>query len=302
MEIDSVQINFNPEQLNVLNLCLAFLMFGVALELKLANFRYLLKHPKLAIVGLTSQLVLLPLLTLALIFLFRPPYSIALGMAIVAACPGGNVSNFAVHLAGANAALSVLLTSITTMASVVITPAYFLLLAYFVPGTGDVSSEISLSPIDMILTIVQLIILPLLLGMLFNHYLPGITDQIKKPVKILSILIFLGFVVFATIGNYENIVNYLHLVFWIVLVHNTLALLTGYTWSAINGLERRDARAISLETGIQNSGLGLIIIFNFFNGLGGMAMIAAWWGIWHLLSAFSLANVWARKGNGEQFG
>ena len=295
MDIDSIRINFDPQQLAILNLCLAFLMFGVALELKPANFRYLLQRPRLAVVGLTSQLLLLPVLTLVLIYAFRPPTSIALGMAIVAACPGGNVSNFAVHLARANAALSIMLTSITTMAAILVTPAYFLLMSRFIPGAAGLAGQFSLSPGSMLVTILQLIVLPIAAGMLFNHHLPKLTDRVKKPVKLLSIVIFLGFIVFATIGNYEHIVNYLHVVFLLVLTHNTLALLTGYSWSVVNGLTKSDARAIALETGIQNSGLGLIIIFNFFNGLGGMAMIAAWWGIWHLLSAFTLANIWARR-------
>ena len=295
MDIDSIRINFNPGQMMFLNVCLAFLMFGVALELKPANFKYLLQKPRLALIGLASQLLLLPLLTLLLIYTFRPPTSIALGMVIVAACPGGNVSNFAVHLAKANAALSILLTSITTIAAIVVTPAYFLLMSHFIPGTGQLSGQFSLSPGGMLITILQLIILPVAAGMSFNHFLPRLTEQLKKPVKILSIVVFLGFIVFATAGNYEYIVDYVHLVFLLVFTHNSLALLTGYGWSIVNGLAKSDARAIALETGIQNSGLGLIIIFNFFDGLGGMAMIAAWWGIWHLLSAFTLANIWAYR-------
>ena len=192
MDLDSIRINFNPEQLALLNICLAFLMFGVALDLKPANFKYLWQRPRLAAVGLTSQLLLLPVLTLLLIYAFQPPTSIALGMAIVAACPGGNVSNFAVHLAKANAALSILLTSITTVAALLVTPVYFLFMSRFIPGTEQLTGQISLSPGSMLLTIFQLILLPVTLGMLVNHHLPEFTDRIKKPVKTLSIVIFLG--------------------------------------------------------------------------------------------------------------
>lgn len=293
--IDSIQINFNPQQLFLLNICLAFLMFGVALDLRVGNFRQLFRQPKAPLIGLTSQLILLPLLTLGLIFLFRPPASIALGMLLVAACPGGNVSNFAVHLAGANSALSVLMTSISTLGAVFITPLYFTLLAPLVVNTGDLRQSIYVDPYDMVSTIVQLILIPLVLGMFINDRFPAFTDRIRRPVRFASLFIFVGFVVAAVHSNFDNIVNYLHLVFLLVLVHNAVALSTGYLFARANRLPQADARAISIETGIQNSGLGLILIFNFFNGLGGMAMIAAWWGIWHLISAFALAMYWSKR-------
>ena len=293
--IDSIQINFNPEQLFLLNICLAFLMFGVALDLRFDNFRALFRSPKAPLVGLSSQLILLPVLTLGLVFFFRPAPSIALGMVLVAACPGGNVSNFAVHLANANAALSVLMTSVSTLGAVVITPIYFAYLAPFVPGVETLGQPIYVDPLSMVNTIVQLILLPLFIGMFLNYRFPELTARLKKPVRFLSLAIFLGFIVVAVYGNFDNIVNYLHVVFLIVLVHNALALLAGYWWAKGNGLSRQDARAISIETGIQNSALGLILIFNFFNGMGGMAMVAAWWGVWHLISAFTLAMVWREQ-------
>ncbi|MCO6492713.1 MAG: bile acid:sodium symporter family protein [Phaeodactylibacter sp.] len=293
--IDSVQINFNPGQLFILNICLAFLMFGVALDLRFDNFRALARSPRAPLVGLSSQLILLPALTLALIYFFRPAPSIALGMVLVAACPGGNVSNFAVHLANANAALSVLMTSISTLAAIVVTPLYFTYLAPFVPGAENLRQQVRVDPLDMVNTIVQLILIPLFIGMFLNYRYPVVTARLKKPVRLLSMAIFLSFVVVAVYGNFDNIVNYLHVVFLIVLVHNTSALFAGYWWAKSYGLGRQDARAISIETGIQNSGLGLILIFNFFNGLGGMAMIAAWWGVWHLISAFGLAMLWRER-------
>lgn len=294
-QIDSVQINFNPEQLFVLNLCLAFLMFGVALDLELGNFRRLLRAPKAPLIGLSAQLLFLPVLTLVLIYVLQPPTSISLGMLLVAACPGGNVSNFAVHLAGANAALSVLMTSISTLGAILITPLYFTVLAPFIPGAEDYDQTIIVEPTDMVSTIVQLILIPLLIGMLIHRRFPKLTDRIRRPVRLLSITIFLSFIIVAVYANYDNIADYLHLVFLLVFIHNALALFSGYWIARLNRLPRGDARAIALETGIQNSGLGLILIFNFFNGQGGMAMIAAWWGIWHLISAFSLAMIWRQR-------
>ena len=291
--IDAIRINFNEEQLGILNICLAFLMFGVALDIRLADFRRIFRNPKAPLVGLTAQLLLLPLLTLALAYFFNPPASMALGMVLIAACPGGNVSNFAVHLAGANAALSVMLTSITTLAAIVITPLAFHFWSSLLPDTEALRQSISVNGVEMVYTIVQLVFVPLLIGMVLNHHYPAFTERIKAPVRWLSIMIFFSFVVFAILGNYENIVQHLGKVFWIVLIHNTAALLLGFTFARTLKLSKPDIRTISIETGIQNSGLGLILIFNFFDGLGGMAMIAAWWGIWHLISGFSVA-MWFR--------
>ena len=270
-------------------------MFGIALDMKISDFKYLFKHPKAVLVGLTSQLILLPLLTFALAIGFHPATSIALGMILIGICPGGNVSNFAVHLAKANTALSVSLTTIVTFGAIILTPISFGFWSSYIPGIEKLSQNIHVPTFDMIKTIINLIIFPLAVGMWFNHKYPKFTARIKKGVKILSIIIFLGFVVAATISNYQNIIDHIGKVFFIVLVHNSLALLMGYTFAKINGLSSADSQAISIETGIQNSGLALILIFNFFDGLGGMALIAAWWGIWHLISGFCLAVFWGTK-------
>ena len=292
--IDLIQINFNDGQLLFLNLSLAFIMFGVALDIRLSDFGRIIKNPKAPAVGLVSEYLLLPLLTLALVALFKPAPSLALGMVLIATCPGGSVSNFMVHMSKGNSALSVMLTSITTLGAIIITPIAFAFWSSQVASTEALRSTISVDAADMFKTIVQLVLIPVSLGMLVNHRFPDFTRKIERAVSLLSILIFLGFVVFAIIGNYDNIKNYLYLVFLIVLVHNGLSLTMGYGFARLNRLSKRDSRAVSIETGIQNTGLGLILVFNFFDGLGGMAMILAWWGIWHLISGFALSLIWRR--------
>lgn len=294
--LDTIQINFKPEQLALLNACLAFLMFGVALDLKTTHFQYVWQHPKASLVGLTSQLILLPALTLGLIYALHPPMSVALGMALVAACPGGNVSNFAVHLSKGNTALSVTLTSVSTIAAIITTPVIFSVVVKLLPGADALAKEIAVSPGQMLGSIVQLILIPLLAGMALAYRFPQFTDRIRRPVRILSLVVFIAFIIVAIAANLENIYQHLSLVFFIVLIHNGLALLTGYNFSRLFRLPVTDARAIAIETGIQNSGLGLILIFNYFDGMGGMAMIAAWWGVWHLISAFALAMWWGTRG------
>ncbi len=287
--IDALRINFSPDQLVLLNFCLGFLMFGVALDIKIRDFKQLFVNPRPPIIGLVSQLVLLPILTLGLTFVLNVQPSIALGMILIAACPGGNVSNFAVHLAKGNTALSVLMTSVSTLMAIFTTPLLFGLLTQFVPNTSDLGQSISVDPIEMIQTILKLVVLPLSIGMSINHFYPELTKKIQSPTKILSMLIFFGIVFFGIKGNWENILNYVDDIFFIVLLHNSLAFLLGFSWAKLNKMSMPNTKAITIETGIQNSGLALIIALNFFSDLGGMALVAAWWGIWHLLSGFLVA-------------
>ena len=290
--IDDIRINFDEGQLSLLNLCLGFLMFGVALDIDFSSFKKVLKNPKSLGVGLFSQLIILPLLTLGLIYLLKPHPSLAMGMLLIAACPGGNVSNYAVHISGANTALSVTLTSISTLASALTTPLIFTFLQDFLPGHD--AKQISLSVWQMSGSLIKLIIFPILLGFAFKKYFSSFTAKILPWIKQLSMLIFLSFVVFALLGNFQNIKSFLYLVFWLVFIHNALALAVGFYIGKPFGLGLQDRQTIAIETGIQNSGLGLILVFNFFDGLGGMALITAWWGIWHLITSFALANVFKR--------
>lgn len=271
-------------------------MFGVALDIHFSEFTYIIKHPKSIIAGLISQWILLPVLTMILIWIIEPEFTLAMGMILIAACPGGNVSNYAVHLSGANAALSVMLTTISTLMCVFTTPIIFSFFSTLLSKGNSSYPVFEIQFLDMASSILQLIIIPMILAQICVQLFPVFTDKIKKMVRMMSLFIFIGFVLFAIKGNLDNLAEYIGIVFFIVLIHNGLALFIGYYFSSsLLGLHVNDARAISIETGIQNSGLALILIFNFFEGQGGMALIAAWWSIWHLISAFVLALIWSRK-------
>ena len=294
--IDDVAINFNADALVFLNMLVAFLMFGVAMDIRVEDFRRLFRAPKVPLVGLGSEYGLLPLITFGMIYLFEPAPSVALGMVLLSVCPGGSTSNYMVHLSGANAALSVLLTSITTLAAAFLTPLFFAFWSGFLELPEQLRTAIQVSPLSMIWSIIQVLVIPLSVGMVINHRFPRIKAKIEKPIRTLSLILFLVFVVGAVASNVGNIIDYLGLIFWIVLLHNALALLGGYGFAKLWRLEEADARAISIETGIQNTALGLFLIFNFFDGLGGMAVIMAWWGVWHLISGFGVAWLFRSMG------
>ncbi len=293
--VDEIILNFNQDNVFWLNVCLAFIMYGVALELKPTDFLYLIRHPKSAIAGIVSQFLALPLLTYLLIILLEPTPSIALGMMLVAACPGGNVSNFMSAMSKGNVALSVSLTAFSTALSVVMTPFNLAFWAGLYEPTAMILQQVSIDSQSVFETIALILGVPLLLGMLTRKYLPSFSDRAQKIIKPISILIFAALIVVAIAANLDNIVNYLYLVLFYVLLHNAVALSTGYGIGRLSGLQESDCRSLSIETGIQNSGLGLLLIFSFFDGLGGMALVAAWWGIWHLIAGLSIATYWSRQ-------
>ncbi|MCB0663134.1 MAG: bile acid:sodium symporter family protein [Saprospiraceae bacterium] len=294
-DIDQIRINFNEETLGLLNFCLAFLTFAVSLDISINDFKNVFSHPKKVLVGLTSQWVLMPIFTILLILLFKPAPSIALGMILVSSCPGGNVSNYATHIAKGNTALSVTLTSFVTLMAILVTPISFSLVSKLLPETNELLTKISLNPLSVVWTIVQLIILPLIIGLSLNHYKPLWAAKIRKGVKITSMVIFLGIIVAAVLANIDNIVKYIYLVFLLVLLHNGLAYAMGYYFAKANKLPEADRRTVAIETGIQNAGLGLVLIFNFFPELGGMMLVAAFWGVWDLVTVFALAKWWERR-------
>jgi BASS family bile acid:Na+ symporter len=278
----------------MLNLALAFIMFGVALSLETRHFREVARNPKGFWVGVVSQFIFLPAITFLLVYFLRPHPGLALGMILVAACPGGNVSNFYSLVAGGNVALSVSLTGFATFFAVFLTPLNFEFWGSILPETEEILNSIDISFFEMAKTLVLILIIPLLLGIWFRRKFPPLTIRIEKYVRILSFLILAAFIGFALAGNMDVFSKYIHYVVYLVLLHNALALITGYLTAKITRLNSRDVKTITIETGIQNSGLGLLIIFTFFDGMGPMALITAWWGIWHLISGIVSAIIFRR--------
>ena len=294
-EVDNLIVNFNRDSAFILNLSLGVIMFSVALGLTLDDFKRVLKSPKSVFLGLLSQFFLLPLITFLLINLIDPIPSIALGMFMVAACPGGNVSNFMSSVANANVALSVSLSAVATALAVFLTPINFAFWSGLYEPTSGLLAEINVSKWEMIRTVCIIMGVPLIIGMWFRSKYYDLTLRIERPIRIIALVIFGIIVITALYLNFDAFWANLYYVLFIVLGHNFLALLTGFSVGKGFQLPWRDVKSLSIETGIQNSGLGLLLIFTFFNGLGGMALVAAWWGIWHLISGLSLSYYWKNR-------
>lgn len=292
--LDDVVLNFSPASMTLLNAILAVVMFSIAIDLTPGDFKRIGRAPKPLVTGLTSQFLVLPALTFCLVLLLRPQPSIALGLILVAACPGGNISNFITHRAGGNAALSVSLTAFATIGAVVLTPFNIAFWGSLYGPTREILKATAIDPVSVAITVGLLLVLPLCLGVLLNLRRPDLTRRLRTPLQYLSMGIFWAFVLLALAANWGIFLDYAAMVAGLVLLHNALALGAGYGIATLLGLSAFDRRAITIETGIQNSGLGLILIFAFFSGLGGMAVVAAFWGIWHVISGITLAGLMAR--------
>lgn len=295
METEPIKINFSEASLTVLNACLALIMFGVALGIKLEHFYQLRRDKKALLTGLFCQYLLLPIITVVLIYILDPAEDIALGMILVAACPGGNASNFFSMLAKGHIALSVTLSAITSVCCFVLTPLSFFFWSSLVPDLALHIKAFEISFFDLFVNMALILLLPLIAGMSFTHFFPAVSDKIAKVLRTISILILISFITVAFINNFDVFRNHILTVFWLVLFHNGLGLMGAYYISTM--LKNKEAvnRSVAIETGIQNSGLGLVLIFTFFQGNGSMALVAAWWGIWHLVSGFTFAYFIQRK-------
>lgn len=297
--IDSISVNLNQAGMNTINIVLAFVMFGVALGIRPAVFVDVFKKPKSAILGICCQFVLLPALTLVLAILMNDWISpmMGLGMILVASCPGGNISNFISSLSKANVELSVTLTALSTAGAMFATPMNFAfwggVYLKYINVAGSLP-ELSIPFWEIFKTVIILLGLPLVAGILCSHFLPKITNFLKKPLQYLSIIFFIVMVVLSFGQNLDAFMKCIKYIFLIVLLHNLLALGIGYLTGTVFKTPVKDRRTLTIETGIQNSGLGLVLLFNpaifgDFPPHGGMLVITAWWGIWHIISGLTVA-------------
>ena len=299
--IDGINVTLNAGGMNTINIILAFVMYGVALGIKPRIFVEVFKKPKSVLLGMLCQLILLPAFTCLLAILMTGWISpmMAMGMILVAACPGGNISNFMSSLGKANVELSVSLTAISTALAVFMTPFNFWCWGSIYLHYAGVHGEIPTLVIplwDVFKTIFILLGIPLVLGILTSQFQPKVAAALKKPLQWLSIIIFLAMVVLSFSSNINAFLLSVKYIFLVVLIHNLLALGIGFGVGTIGKVPFRDRRTLTIETGIQNSGLGLALmlgtsLFAGFPPHGGMLVITAWWGIWHIIAGLTIATI-----------
>lgn len=294
-DIDSVRLNFNDSSLVLLGVVLAFLMFGIALDTDVADFRAVAHMPKAMLVGIAAQFILLPALSFGLSILLGFSASIALGMILVACCPPGTISNVLTYRSKGDVALSVSMTAVSNLLAIFLMPLNIAFWAGIHPEASKILTSIDLSAWEMLAEIFLIIGLPFVLGIALAHRYPRFAARSQPWVKRFSLLALVAFILIAFFSNLGAFKDHIAVVAIAVFLQDTMALSLGYGIGAAFRLPERSRRAITFEVGVRNAGLGLGIVFSFFDGLGGMAMVAGWWGIYDIIAGLVLAGWFARR-------
>ena len=298
-DIDNVNLHTSDGMVLVLSLIIAVIMFGIALEMKVDDFKTVRHAPKAMIVGIVAQFLLLPAITylLTLALGFRP--SIAMGMILVACCPPGNVSNILVYRARGNVALSLSMTAVSNFLAIFLMPLNIAFWGGMHPEASQVLQDVDVSAIELLFDIIVLIGIPLTAGLFVSSRHPEIAKKVQPLVKRFSMIFLILYIVGALASNFNAFINHIALIAVAVFLHDTLALLLGYGIAASFKVAEPNRRAITFEVGVRNAALGLTIALATFKGIGGVAMVAAWWGVWDLIAGLILSSWWARRPTGD---
>ncbi|MDH4254842.1 MAG: bile acid:sodium symporter family protein [Gammaproteobacteria bacterium] len=276
----------------LLNAVLFAMIYAVALELQVSDFLNVAKRPLPVAAGLAAQFLLLPVATFAATLVLTLPANIEAGMLLVAACPCGSLSNFVTHYARGNTALSLSVTAVANVLALVLTPTNFAWMMAANPATAAWLREIELDPALIWLNLAFVLALPLALGLMTRAVSPAVSERVRKPLGRLAVAALLAFVVVALVRDRDLLSLAIAGLFAIVVLHNGIGLLLGYGTAVLAGLTELDRRALTFETGMQNSGLALAIVGTRFDADVGMVIVAGLWGTWHIVSGFALAHYW----------
>ncbi len=287
--LDSLRIVLDPIGQVGVALALMLVMFSVALGLRVEDFSFLRTRPLLFAGGVVSQVVLLPLGTFFLILVIEPAASIALGMIVVACCPGGAVSNLLTYLSRGNVAASVALTATSSLLAAILTPTSILLWSHAYEPTANLLQTLDVSPMIFLAQTTFLLAVPLILGMVVAAKAPDVAARIKKRTTVLGVSVLVGVIIYGIAYFFPVLWPAVPLLGGVVVIHNAVAFGIGALAGRVLSRQSPTRRALTFEIGIQNSGLALVILLSQLKGLGGAAAIAAVWGVWHLIAGGLLA-------------
>jgi BASS family bile acid:Na+ symporter len=290
-EIDELRVVLDADSRTVVAFVLAGMMFAVALSLKVSDFTALKHQPVKILGGVLTQTVGLPALTMGLVLILAPPPSIALGMFVVAACPGGNMSNLFTHFARGDTAYSVSLTAISSVLSAVFTPVSILFWSGLYGPTAELVDALSVEPWPFLIQTTALLALPLIAGMSVASNFPKTAARLRMVLMPMSVVALIGIIVLSVWSNWTILLVAGAIVVPLTIIHNLSAFGLGTIAGRILRLDVARRRSITFEVGIQNAGLGLLILLGQFQGLGGAAAITAFWGVWHLIAGGTLVGL-----------
>ncbi|MCF3943128.1 bile acid:sodium symporter family protein [Oceanobacillus alkalisoli] len=264
---------------------LGVVMFGMGLTLKASDFKLVFTKPIPVLIGVVAQFSIMPTVAFVIAYLLQLPAEIAAGLVLLGSVPGGTASNVMVFLAKGNLPLSITMTSVSTLLAPIMTPLLLLIFA---------GQWLPVNPMSMFMSIVQVIVIPIILGLLVNKYFPKTTEKGASILPLISIVAITIIVSSIVANNKENIASAGILVFVSVLLHNGFGLLLGFYAGKLCRLPVQDQRAISIEVGMQNSGLGVALASVYFTPLA--ALPSAFASAWQLITGTMLASKWGKSG------
>ncbi len=294
-DVDSIRIAFDENSQTALRILIATILFGIALDTRPEDFREAARRPGVIAIGVGAQIVLLPALTFLLTLVLGVGGSVALGMIIVACCPPGNVSNIVTHQARGDVALSVSMTAVSNLLAIVVMPLNFAFWGSLHPTGGVLMRELDLSALDLLTEVLVVIGVPFIAGLVLARLFPSLAHRAGTVIGPFAFLALGGLILLALVNNWALFVAWIGIVAVAVALHDAVALGLGYSIGRLARLPDRSTRAMTFEVGVRNAGLGLLLVFTSFQGLGGMALVAAWWGIWDIIVALTLARIWRRR-------
>lgn len=265
---------------------LGIVMLGMGMTLTVSDFGEIIKHPKAVILGVVAQFVIMPALAFGLSVAFSLPPAIAVGVILVGACPGGTASNVMTYLAKGNVALSVACTSVSTLLAPFLTPAVFYLLA---------SQWIDISPGAMFVSVMKMVLLPIALGVVLRMMFKSSIEKATEVLPLVSVVAIVLIVAAVVSGSKQSIIESGLLIFGVVILHNGLGYLLGFWAARLLKLDYSDSKAVSIEVGMQNSGLGVALAKTHFALDPVTAVPSAIFSFWHNISGPLLATYWASK-------
>lgn len=292
--MSDIPIDFSATDLWLVNIAIALMMFGVSLGLTGEDFRRVREIPRAPVSGLFAQFLLLPALTSAAVWVFSVPAELGLGMILVASCPGGTYSNVVTWLGKGSVGISVTMTAVSSVAATVMTPFNFAFWGGLNPRTRPILTEIAVSPLEVLALVVVVLAIPIAAGMAVGHRFPDFARRAEPRARMLTLGLFLVVVALAFSKNMALFLDTMGSLVPVVVLHNAGALAVGFVTGTLLRLSAPDRRAVTLEVGIQNSGLGLALAFTFMPQLGDVILVTALWGVWHLVAGLTLALIWAR--------
>jgi BASS family bile acid:Na+ symporter len=294
-DVDNIKIAFDENSLTTLKIVIGAILFGIALDTSLEDFKLAARRPGTIAIGVVAQFLLLPAITFLLTLALDVRGSVALGMILVACCPPGNVSNILTHRAKGDVALSVSMTAVSNLLAIFLMPLNVAFWGSIHPTGKKLLEDVDLDAVDMLLEIGLVIGVPFVAGITIARLWPRLASRAGKIIGPVAFLALGAVIVVGVANNWGIFVDFIGVVLLAVFLHDALALLLGYSIARVTRLPERSTRAMTFEVGIRNAGLGLLLVFTYFDGLGGMALVAAWWGIWDIIAGLAVAQWWGTR-------